>query len=171
MNLAWLKSQWNSLLSALSADAKLGEAVFIDLVNTYSDSVRYYHNLEHIQHLLERLEEVRELSDRSTSVQLAAWFHDYVYDSQVQDNEIQSAVYAEPILNSLNISLDTIHLVKQIILSTKKHQPLVDSIDNLIFLDADLSILGALPEKYFAYATAVRQEYIAILKLVRYKIY
>ena len=159
MNLAWLKSQWNSLILALSADAQLGEAVFIDLVNTYSDSARHYHNLEHIQHILNHIEEVKVLSDRLTAVQLAAWFHDYVYNPQAKDNEIQSAIYAEPILNSLKISLDTIHLVKQIILSTEKHQPLVDSIDNLIFLDADLSILGTSPEKYFTYAKAIRQEY------------
>ena len=93
-------------------------------------------------------------------LQFSIWFHDYIYDPQAQDNELQSAVYAERKLNELNISPDTIQLVKTIILSTKNHQPLTTNINNLIFLDMDLSILGRSKDKYLKYSQAIRQEYI-----------
>ena len=93
-------------------------------------------------------------------IQLAAWFHDYVYDPQAKDNEVQSAVYAQKAIEQLNVNPDIIKSVKQIILSTQKHQPLIDSIDNLIFLDVDLAILGTSSKQYFQYANAIRQEYI-----------
>lgn len=159
MNIALLKSRWHSLLQNLQANSQLGEIIFVDLVNAYSHPARYYHNLEHIQHLLTLSEKVRDISDRFTVLQCSAWFHDYIYDSQAKDNEIKSAVYAEKILNALNVSPDITQLVKQIILSTQKHQPLITNIDNLIFLDIDLSILGTSTDKYLKYAQAIRKEY------------
>lgn len=49
--------------------------------------------------------------------------------------------------------------MQQIILSTRKHEPFLEDRDNLIFLDVDLSILGAAPDRYLAYSQAIRQEY------------
>ncbi|MGF1538836.1 MAG: hypothetical protein ACFCU5_00035 [Pleurocapsa sp.] len=65
----------------------MGKVVFIDLVNTYANSARYYHNLEHIHDILNHLEEIKHTSDRFVVIQLAAWFHDYVYHPQANDNE------------------------------------------------------------------------------------
>lgn len=157
--LALLKFSWHSLLQNLPANSQLGEVIFVDLVNAYSHPARHYHNLEHIQHLLALSEKVRDISDRFVVLQFSAWFHDYIYDSQAKDNEIKSAVYAEKMLNALNVSPDIIQLVKQIILSTQKHKPLINSIDNLIFLDLDLSILGVSTNKYLKYTQAIRKEY------------
>lgn len=159
MNRTLLRSNWSSLLEKLQAGYQLDEAIFIDLVNAYSDSARHYHNLKHIQYILDIIEEVKDLANCFTAIQLSAWFHDYIYNPQAKDNEVKSAVYAEKILNILNISPNTIQLVKQIILSTEKHQPLTINIDNLIFLDADLSILGTSPDKYLKYTQAIRREY------------
>ncbi|MDJ0692056.1 MAG: hypothetical protein QNJ41_26625 [Xenococcaceae cyanobacterium MO_188.B32] len=159
MKIALLQSSWHNLLQKIKANSQLGEVIFVDLVNAYCHPERHYHNLEHIQYLLNLSEKVRDISDNFAVLQFSAWFHDYVYDPQAKDNEVKSAVYAEKTLNNLNISPDIIQLVKQIILSTQKHEPLTDNIDNLIFLDADLSILGASSDKYVKYAQAIRQEY------------
>ena len=151
-NLNWLKLNWLNLLTELNTDLLRGEVVFKNLVEAHSDSARHYHNLNHVRDLL-------SWAESSPTIELAAWFHDYVYDSRRQDNEIKSAIYAEETLTRLNIAPDIIQTVKQIILSTQKHQPLIGSIDNLIFLDLDLGILGALSDRYFKYATAIRKEY------------
>ena len=159
MKIALLQSSWYSLLHKIQANSQLGEVIFVDLVKAYSHPARHYHNLEHIQHLLNLSEKVRDISDSFAVLQFSVWFHDYVYDPQAKDNELKSAVYTEKTLNKLNVSPDLIQLVKRIILSTQKHEPLTDNIDNLIFLDADLSILGASSDKYVKYAQAIRQEY------------
>ncbi|MDJ0534939.1 MAG: hypothetical protein QNJ70_21075 [Xenococcaceae cyanobacterium MO_207.B15] len=160
MNITLLRNSWHNLLQEFQAYSQLEEAIFADLVKAYSHPARHYHNLEHIKQILNLIETVREISDRFAILQFSAWFHDYVYHPQAKNNEVKSAVYAEKNLKNLKISPDIIQLVKQIILSTQKHEPLTDNIDNLIFLDTDLSILGTSLDKYFKYVQAIRQEYI-----------
>lgn len=159
LNTDLLEFNWLDLIAKFNVDSQLSKTIFVDLSQTYSNKTRHYHNLNHIQHLLNLIEEVKAIADSLSVIQLAAWFHDYVYHPQAKDNEVKSAIYAEQTLNNLNIAPDIIQSVKQIILSTQKHQPLIDSIDNLIFLDVDLAILGTSPSLYAKYAQAIRQEY------------
>ena len=159
MTIDLLKSNWFNLLNEFRVDCQLGETIFIALTEAHTARTRHYHNLNHIQHLLDLIEEAKEIAERLSVIQLSAWFHDYIYDSQAQDNEIKSAIYAEKTLKSLEIAPDIIQSVKQIILSTQKHQPLIETVDNLIFLDVDLAILGTSPDSYFKYAQAIRKEY------------
>ena len=159
MNRDFLKLSWSNLIHYLEVDGQLAEITFSDLITTYSNPVRFYHNLIHIQHLLSLIEETGAIAHQLPVIQLSTWFHDYIYDSQAQDNELKSAIYAEETLNKFAINPDFVQSVKQIILSTKQHQPLIETVDNLIFLDVDLAILGTSPEKYAAYAQAIRQEY------------
>jgi predicted metal-dependent HD superfamily phosphohydrolase len=154
-----LKENWSDLLLKLNADLQYSEKIFQAVINAYCNPARHYHNLEHIQQILQAIEEVKYLSNCPNIISLSAWFHDYVYCPERQDNEEKSAEYAKINLNKLKISNQIIEAVKQIIISTKTHYPLLDNIDNLIFLDADLSILGTSPERYWRYAQAIRQEY------------
>lgn len=154
-----LREDWFALLGTLEVDTNLGATIFANLINTYSNTARQYHNLEHIQHILHLLREVKELVDCFPALQLCAWFHDYIYDPQTKDNELKSAIQATIILNQLNINFEIIQLVKQIIISTQRHQPLINNLDNLIFLDIDLAILGTAPDRYQKYSKAIRKEY------------
>ncbi len=155
-----MKDTWYDLLQESPANFQLKATILSDLVNAYSHRSRHYHNLEHVQNLLNLSELFKKNRDDFIVLQLSTWFHDYIYDSQSQDNERKSAVYAEKKLKELNITPHIIQLVKLIILSTEKHQPLTANINNAIFLDMDLSILGASKDKYLNYSHAIRQEYI-----------
>lgn len=157
--LSQLRSSWLNTLQQLQIDPNSGESIFANLIKAYSSTARHYHNLHHLQHILNSLTEVRELIVNFPALQLCAWFHDYIYDPQAIDNEMESAIAAERILSRLKINFDTVRLVQQIILSTRKHEPFLEEIDNLIFLDVDLSILGTSPDKYLAYSQAIRREY------------
>ena len=154
-----LKSEWLQLLTVLKVEPNLGEKIFADLIKAYSSPRRHYHNLDHLQHLLNSLEEVKEHIHCFPALQLCAWFHDYIYEPQELDNEVQSAVYAERVLSKLRVEFDTVRLVQQIILSTRKHEPLLEETDNLFFLDVDLVILGSATDQYLAYSQAIRQEF------------
>lgn len=159
MNTAILKASWLELLQHLEVDLQLKEEIFNNLVNAYGDSARHYHNLRHINDILDSFKAIASSNHNSLVLQFAAWFHDYIYDPQAKDNEVKSAICAEEILKKLGIEGEIIQPVTQIILSTQKHQPLIDSIDNLFFLDADLAILGSSPSRYSEYARAIRKEY------------
>ncbi|WP_036477823.1 hypothetical protein [Myxosarcina sp. GI1] len=154
-----LKASWFDLLQESSADIELGNKIFVALIHSYCDPVRSYHNLEHIREILNSIEQVKNISNSLNVLKFSAWFHDYIYSPQAQYNEIDSAVYATKVLKQLNIDAEIIKAVAQIILSTINHQPLLEEIDNLIFLDADLAILGTTGDKYLQYSQAIRQEY------------
>lgn len=64
-----------------------------------------------------------------------------------------------PALDELGVPLLKIALVRRLILATKRHEAEGDPSDVGLFLDADLSILGADEETYTAYSEAVRREY------------
>ena len=154
-----LKRNWFGLLNKLQGNLSLTKTVFNELVTAHTNPARHYHNLNHIWHLLTLANSIEAQAEHLSAIKLAAWFHDYVYDPQAKDNEIKSAMYAEKTLTELNIDSNLIDLVVQIIISTQEHQPLLDSVDNLLFLDLDLSILGASGDRYWQYAQNIRKEY------------
>lgn len=144
---------WRSLFP--QAPENSVKQAFQDIIAAYSSPERHYHTIAHIVQILSTIRELRP--ENAIAVQIAAWFHDVVYDSQAQDNEERSADVADQVLRSLQVDPETIAIVRQLILCTKHHQ--ADDRDSEILLDADLAILGAVPANYQIYATAIRQEY------------
>ena len=158
--LEYLFSKWCNLLLQLEIKStKITENTFAVIAKEYSQTGRYYHNLQHIFHVLEIIETLGNLTNQLTSVELAAWFHDVIYDPKAQDNEEKSAMYATNLMKSLGIDSTTIANVNCLILSTKLHQADINDIDSQILLDADLAILGSPVQQYLTYAKNVRQEY------------
>ncbi|WP_341529200.1 hypothetical protein WKK05_07800 [Nostoc sp. UHCC 0302] len=154
-----LFSSWRYTLQAFNVDQVTTEKAFTELVVAYSTPGRYYHTLKHIHHVLSTIETLQAYSKDLAAVQLAAWFHDVVYDTQAQDNEEKSADYASQLLSSLGIPDSTIVTVTRLILNTKHHEAAVDDYDSQVLLDADLAILAANPVQYQEYADAIRLEY------------
>jgi predicted metal-dependent HD superfamily phosphohydrolase len=102
---------------------------------------------------------LQPLADDFTALQLAAWFHDAVYDPRAADNEARSAAYATASLAALKLPPAQISSVERLILATRSHLAEPGDHDAHVLLDADLAILGSEPEQYDAYAHAIRQEY------------
>jgi predicted metal-dependent HD superfamily phosphohydrolase len=135
------------------------------LIAAYTRPDRHYHNLAHLHHVLAVIDRFNvkvslhseRLQDPS-SVILAAWFHDFVYDPQAADNEIQSARAAKELLINLVKPLE-IDRIEQLILATQGHRIDPNDADLCIFLDADLAILGTDPSRYAAYRKSIRGEY------------
>lgn len=152
-----LKNDWQQHLKTYCSDQSKIEEIFHTLFEKYSEQHRAYHNLSHINYLLESLKNL-ELTDFDT-IYLAAWFHDVIYEPKRNDNEIQSAKLAVELLPRLNLPVEKIRKIEQIILATQKHN--AENLDNdgKLFLDLDLSILGADENTYRNYSQAIRQEY------------
>ncbi|MEW5858231.1 MAG: hypothetical protein AB1861_12745 [Cyanobacteriota bacterium] len=154
-----MQSRWESLLQPFQVEQEIGQKVLLDLFQTYSSAGRYYHTLEHIKQVLATINNLRSLSQNYAAIEFAAWFHDAIYNPKAKDNEEKSAEYAGNVLKTLHIPSSTIEAVYSLIIKTKKHQN-IDGIDSKIFLDADLSILGASASKYRIYAQLIRKEYL-----------
>jgi predicted metal-dependent HD superfamily phosphohydrolase len=125
----------------------------------YSSEDRYYHTLQHVQQMLAVLESQQAGMRDYAAAQLAAWFHDIVCDTHNNNNEEQSARFAEGLLRDLGLPQAVISRVAGLILRTQTHCAPDGDTDAQIFLDADLAILGSTEEEYQAYQQAIRKEH------------
>jgi len=129
----------------------------------YGAPDRHYHGLAHIEALLALAWEYRAALADPGAVEAAIWFHDAVYDSRRSDNETMSAQLAMERLAS-RTGPERLARIAIMIEATATHA-LPDARDKAadgdaaLFLDMDLSILGAAPSAFDAYEAAVRREY------------
>ncbi len=129
-----------------------------ELAAAYKAPGRDYHNLSHIEDCLVALSCVDGLSVAERDILTEAiWWHDVVYDPTRSDNEELSAQLAER-----HVRADIGHEVGRLIRLTKTHEVKADDHLGAILISIDLSILGAEPERYDAYAAAIRQEFIHV---------
>jgi predicted metal-dependent HD superfamily phosphohydrolase len=154
-----LKTRWLDLCLNLSCDEQIKISVFNSLVTLYSEPHRDYHNLKHIHNLLGWFEKFRINIIDFQTLGLAIWFHDVIYDPRRSDNEEQSANLAVGRLKYLKVLDRQTAMVRQMILATKTHDSTGLDCDGKLFLDLDLSILGADALAYQAYSRAIRKEY------------
>jgi predicted metal-dependent HD superfamily phosphohydrolase len=129
-----------------------------ELIAAYTATGRHYHNLAHIEDCLAALARIEDLSMHERDILTEAiWWHDVVYDATRADNEERSAELAEQ-----HVRADIAKEVARLIRLTRTHD--VQAGDHLgaILISIDLSILGAEPARYDAYAAAIRQEFIHV---------
>ena len=89
-------------------------------------------------------------------MELAAWFHDGVYDGR-PDAEERSAAWAETALAGRDP--DLVAEVARLVRLTESHRPAEDDRNGCALSDADLAILAAPPPRYAEYVADVRREY------------
>lgn len=178
-----MRERWRNLVLPFAVDDRVVERVFAELMARYGgngtfdssallsgptlSTGRFYHNLHHIQAVLNHIQPFLRQARKPVALQLAAWFHDVVYDAARHDNEAQSARYAREVLAKLGLPEAVICEVERLILLTARHETTtstssvnaVSDIDGQILIDADLAILAADAEQYDIYAQAIRQEY------------
>jgi predicted metal-dependent HD superfamily phosphohydrolase len=129
------------------------------LLARYAEPSRRYHDDLHLVRVLIAVDELADEARDIVAVQLAAWFHDAVYDVRAADNEEQSARLAEVALPAAGIPPDRVAEVARLVRLTATHATTVDDRDGAVLCDADLAILASSAVDYAQYAAAVRCEY------------
>ena len=135
----------------------LTEELREDLLARWSETHRKHHTVTHLHEMLDAIGLLADTGiefDRE-AVELAAWFHDAIYEIGRDDNEDRSAELARELLESSPIRDE----VARLVLVTKTHKVADDDVNGAVLSDADLSVLGSEPLRYRAYAAAVREEY------------
>jgi predicted metal-dependent HD superfamily phosphohydrolase len=114
-----------------------------------------YHDLLHLTEVLDRLDELAGAGAGfdATTVRLAAWFHDAVYDGTADDEE-RSAQWAERALPTTYADE-----VARLVRMTVHHRPADDDPAGCALSDADLGILAAPRPRYDAYVAGVRADF------------
>ncbi len=154
----FLQSNWENLTNGLPT---IKDEYFLELTNLYTSKNRFYHNLKHIETLLNYSEKYRHLLESPKTIDFAIWYHDSIYDASKNDNEEKSADLAKKHLSLLGFENDLINNCYNLIIATKTHLLPNDlnSFDFQFLLDIDLSILASERNDYIEYTTQIRKEY------------
>lgn len=133
------------------------------VVDAYVEPWRVYHGVQHIEEMCELYVAVRDEVgwDKPKGVACAVVYHDFVCVPGHPENEAWSACQAR---SSLEASLSVgepvdIDAVYAMIMATRDPYGEYDDRDTRYFLDMDMAILGAKPERYAEYMEQIRQEY------------
>lgn len=149
---ASLMKRWELLVGSGPAASGLAK----DLLERWSEPHRRYHTVEHLDAVLDRLDQLR---GATAAVTLAAWYHDAVYDPERDDNEAASAALALATLPAVGVDQATVSEVARLVMLTATHRPEPADPAGALLCDADVAVLGGTGEEYAAYRLAVRAEY------------
>lgn len=151
---SWLRS-WAEL--GVPASAQLHDW-FAELIARYAEPHRFYHTSRHLEECFEKWSELREQADHPAEVEAALWFHDAIYDTHSDSNELRSAELAQKAALSLGVDSTVASRIHDLIMNTR-HASLPVEQDARLIVDTDLSILGAEPARFAEYEQQVHQEY------------
>ena len=150
-----LLNRWNTVMPG-------HDALFLDLLDRWSEPHRRYHGCTHLLSVLESLDLLTDPADPPRTVLLAAWFHDAVYRGVAGQDEEESARLAEERLLAAGLPEEEAYEVGRLVRLTSDHRPEPGDDDGALLCDADLSVLGGEPGEYARYVAAVRQDYAHI---------
>jgi pantetheine-phosphate adenylyltransferase len=152
-----LLKRWNSLTNGRRYYNK---STFNNLYSAYLGKNRFYHNLTHISNCLNEFDLIKDKIEKQFVVEMAIWFHDYVYDIKSKTNEEDSinALYDEVELD-MKEEID----IDALILATKHNTDELTN-DQKYLCDIDLSSLGKSWRLFNYYNKLVEQEYSSLLR-------
>jgi predicted metal-dependent HD superfamily phosphohydrolase len=158
------KSKWLALMSRVGFTDNL--CTYNELLSNYNEKHRHYHNVNHINAVLEHLVQAKHLANDYDALEIALWFHDAIYKPFSSTNELDSANWGSKFLQRNGASKELSTKVHTLIMATL-HNVMPKDNDEKLIVDIDLSILGSSPETYNQFESWIRKEY----KLVPILIY
>jgi predicted metal-dependent HD superfamily phosphohydrolase len=147
--------KWNARVETVT---ELRSSLLAELTAAYSEPHRRYHTLQHIEFCLREVGKHRAHAVRPSEIRWALLFHDAIYDPRRNDNEARSADWACRVMQEMQRPEEEIVRVRKMILATA-HAGNVDTPDEALLLDIDLSILAADDATFDEYDRAIRVEY------------
>ena len=145
---------------SVGKSARNAEDVYELLLNKYSESNRHYHDVTHLLHCMDQLDQASHLLTETDAIELALWFHDAVYTPGCPDNEQKSAeLFMQYAVSGFSDQLK--QKVTDLILITR-HQDVPKNDDERYISDIDLSSFGFEWKEFLIDTANLRREYIDI---------
>lgn len=159
--MSYILDNWNHISAYHQHDA------WLHLNNAYNESHRHYHNWNHIEFMLHKMDDLIKLVSQPNVVRNAIFWHDKIYNTKQPDtiNVIQSA---ESFLYHTSSNYSSFkYATLSMILGSADHINAVPTIDYYpgfkqdfnLFLDLDLSSLGDTYEKFSENSLNIRKEF------------
>lgn len=153
-----LQKLYLELASKYCDDQPLIHSLWQEIEKQYSGPKRHYHNLTHLEYMLEKAEQFKNQIEDYDTLLFAIFYHDIIYKATRKDNEQKSAELAQKRMKEIGVPQDKIEKCFQQIVATQHHEPTEDN-DTRYLLDIDMAILGEDSETYKDYTKKVRREY------------
>lgn len=148
-----------SLASSLAAlDVRTTRNPYAELAAAYAAPDRHYHTARHVDACLAQVQRHRALAKQPAEIEIALWFHDAIYDTHRNDNELRSADWAAEFLSYERVDAGCVSRIHALIMATR-HNVAVDDPDQQLLVDIDLGILGQPQRVFDDYDAAIRREY------------
>ncbi|HEX2686264.1 MAG TPA: hypothetical protein VHN14_06580 [Kofleriaceae bacterium] len=141
---------------------ELPPAVVRDLARRYAEPHRAYHTAAHIAEVLRWFDWTAERTgwQDPVDVYLAIVFHDAIYDPLASDNEARSTALARDAIAASPRTQALIQLTARH--ATISPTDVEGDHDAAQFLDCDIAILAAPPDRFDEYDAAIAVEYRAV---------
>jgi predicted metal-dependent HD superfamily phosphohydrolase len=132
----------------------------VQLLTKELDPKFVYHSLAHTQRVVEKCNELAELSDleehERNLLTLAAWFHDTGYTKSDKKHELKSVEIAESYFAKTSVSSDDIQTITNLIKATEVNLEPNTDLEGML-RDADCAHLAS--KDYDAYASLLKKEW------------
>jgi len=161
-----IKERWEDTFSRfkkwfdLEPDVNFTNIIFENRIVPEYTINRYYHTLDHLESMISGFKEYRHsfgIGYRDmTTVELAIWFHDLIYDPKSIENEKKSAEHLVAFAQALNLPNEIVEeLYFLVMVTTHKGIPQTKNEDAI----CDLDLIELSSSKYVENAKNVRKEY------------
>jgi predicted metal-dependent HD superfamily phosphohydrolase len=150
-----LRQRWLNLNHDIASRDDL-ITLWNEIEERYEEPYRAYHNLKHIQFMLQEFDTLREYAVHPLALEWAIWFHDLYYIVGSKDNERRSADRAAEAAVKIGLPSSFAEEVHRAIMATQFHNAL-DS-DSQLIITLDLAVLGGNDEEFSRYDMAIKEE-------------
>jgi len=100
-----LQERHSELLVSIGVNHNEISGLWLDLEKAYLGQSRHYHNLNHVQEMIELFDIYHSYLKKPNEVLYSVFYHDYVYKATRKDNELKSASHALSILGE-HVTMD-----------------------------------------------------------------
>ncbi len=147
-------------LSAHTTSPDMAYEAFVGLRSRYDEPWRHHHDFEHPRAMFDELLYHKHLAKDLGAIAWSIMYHDAIYDPMATGgrNEELSAQLAERELPRI-ARPELSQTVARFTRATADHRDSIDDSDFDLFMDLDLTILGASPKRYTQYSADIRAEY------------
>jgi predicted metal-dependent HD superfamily phosphohydrolase len=144
------------------APLSIPDSLARELTAAYGEPQRAYHTVAHLAEVLRWYDTVADEIgwERPAEVYVAILFHDAIYVPGARDNEAKSAAWARR--SGLPVDVDRVAALIELTGNHGGLDPATVDRDAALFLDCDMAILGAAPDAFDAYDTAIAREYSSL---------
>jgi len=157
----------------IGVDKKALANIFHDIKHAYNDHRRHHHGMLHIAEMIAESEK-HEITNRRAFL-AAIIFHDFVYKAERYDkstykgisNEEESARECARYLKHYG-QHDIIDRSCALIRMTEDHKAPEGDHEAWLFIDIDMSVIGAPPKRYQKYAHDILSEFLHVFRLKEY---